>query len=187
MTMKKLIALDGSTTKSGYAVFKIYKDNHFSMQSSGVIIPPKTKKAKATTKKEKKENRSLDMDFRMFYMRDIIFDICEHEHPDYIVVEDTYLGKDPSAYKWLCRLQGFLMGYSQVHNIDFDISQPSHWRSALSIPLKDGTRFYKRAELKALSKDYCENTLFIENTTEDESEAILIGWSKLIELGMIEK
>lgn len=186
--MKLLLSIDGSTTKTGYAIYKIYQNGQFSLKESGVINPPKQKKNKGKTKTEKKISRSQGMDYRLQFILNTLFEILVKEkNIGYIVAEDTYLGKDANAYKWLCRLQGFLMGYAKVKNLIFFVSAPTHWRKYLGISVREGNHFYKRDELKEISKSYVKNELHLDITDEDEIEAVLIGYSKCLEMGLIEK
>lgn len=183
--MKTLVALDGSTTKTGYAIYKVYDNNTFALKKSGVLEPPKQKKKKSKkdTIKIKKESRTESMAFRMFYLLDSIYNLVEEEKTlGYIVIEDTFLGKDANAYKWLCRLQGFLMGYSKVKNIIYETMYPTHWRSILSIATRDKDHVFKRDELKKKSWNYIK-LLGLKADTEDECEAVLIGRAYLIEKG----
>lgn len=189
--MKTLIALDGSTTKTGYAIYKVYENGKFTYKESGVIQPPKPKKKKTekNTNKIKKENRTESMTLRMLFIFDAVFELLVKEKTlAYIVVEDTFLGRDANAYKWLCRLQGFLMGYAKVKNIVYESLYPTHWRSILGIKVRDGNHFYKRDEFKKISADYIQNVLKYNHiTSEDEGEAVLIGRAYLIEKGFEEK
>lgn len=193
--MKTLVAIDGSTTVAGYCVYKLYENKTFTIKKSGYIIPKEPEKEKTRrkkgepkkkqTKKEQKTTRSNKMEYRMNYIIDRIFEIIESEKSlTYIVIEDTYSGKDPNAYKWLCRLQGFLLGYSKVKDVSYSTAYPSHWRKVLGIPTRIGNHFLKREELKAHSLDYIQNVLgYTAITEEDEAEAVLIGRAKLIEMG----
>lgn len=187
--MKYLLSIDGSTTKTGYAIYKVYENGTFALHNSGVVIPPKQKANKGKTKTEKKLSRSQMMDYRMQFMLHTLFTaILKEKNFAYIVVEDTYLGKDANAYKWLCRLQGFLMGYAKIKDLDFFVSAPTHWRKYLSIPVRKGNYFYKREELKEISlAKVKELNLSINPSEEDEIEAALIGYAKCIELGLEEK
>lgn len=183
--MKTLISFDGSTTRTGYAVYKVYENKTFVLKESGAFEPPKLKKKKSKkdTIKIKKESRTESMAFRMLYMIDSIFNLMEAEkNLSFVVIEDTFLNRDPNAYKWLCRLSGFLMGYSKCKNIEYETSYPSHWRSILNISIRDKNHVFKRDELKNKSWNYIK-LLGLKADTEDECEAILIGRAYLIEKG----
>ncbi len=182
--MKKMLSIDGSTTSAGYSLITIYKDNTFSVKDSGFIKPSDAPKSgKLTTLKAKKEYRQINMATHMIFIIDEINSILLSQKPDIIVIEDTYLGKDPNAYKWLCRLQGVLIGYSKTNDLDFFCVAPSHWRKILEIPSKDGNKFLKRPELKRLSLTYVKEKLHMSITNEDQAEGVLIGVSKCTEMG----
>lgn len=188
--MKTLISLDGSTTKTGYAIYKIYDNGKFAYKESGVLKPPNQKKKdNKNTNKAKKESRTESMTFRMLFLLDAIFELLQKEKSlAYIIVEDTFLGKDANAYKWLCRLQGFLMGYAKVRHIVYENMYPTHWRSVLGISVREGNHFFKRDELKVISKNYIQNALGYKHiTSEDEGEAVLIGRAYLLEKGFEER
>lgn len=191
--MKTLISFDGSTTSSGYTVFKVYEDKTFSYKESGVLKPPKPVKerkkrgevVKKATKKDKKDNRKQEMLRRMDFFFDETKKLLLNEKSlGYIVFEDSYMGKDADAYKWLCRLHGFFMGYAKLNNLVCEALYPTHWRSIIGIPIREGKHFYKREEFKALSFKFYREVLGLDKIKdEDECESFLLGYSYLKEKG----
>lgn len=170
-----ILALDLSTTGAGYASF----DNNGKLQESGVIKP---KNPITSTKVDAKLKRKLNMDARCHDVIVGILQILSKNKYDTIIIEDTYSGKDPYCYKWLCRLQGAVIGQC-IDKIPIIYKTPTTWRKELGIKstkIKDGkTVRLKNEELKAADIFYVVSKGY---TPEDDNEAdaICIGLSYFI-------
>lgn len=149
--MKKILALDQSTTRSGYCVFIDGKYDH-----SGLI--------------DKHKNKDLQSRFKEMY--EGIHEIIEIENPNIVVLEDTQMqGGNGATYKVLCQLQGAIMGMCYAMDVGFNVISPSQWRSALKF--KQGPRV-KREELKKQSIEFAKKEFGIDKY-EDEMEACCIN------------
>lgn len=148
--MFKTLAFDQSSTKTGWSLFD--GDTYI---DSGVID----------------KHKISDTDKRVGEMGAAICDKIEELKPDHVVIENIQQQSGVSTVILLARLQGFILGWCYVHNIDVEIIGPSQWRAALKI--KQGAGI-KRKELKAQSIEYVKNKYGL-NVSEDEAEAVCIN------------
>lgn len=146
-----VLALDQSTTRSGYSLFINEQYDH-----SGLV--------------DKHKNKDLNSRFKEMY--EGIHEVIETENPDIVVIEDTQMqGGNGATYKVLCQLQGAIMGMCYAMNIGFMVVTPSQWRSALKF--KQGPKV-KREELKKQSIEFAKKEFGIDRY-EDEMEAVCIN------------
>ena len=147
----RVLALDQSTTRSGYSLFINEQYDH-----SGLV--------------DKHKNKDLNSRFKEMY--EGIHEVIETENPDIVVIEDTQMqGGNGATYKVLCQLQGAIMGMCYAMNIGFVVVTPSQWRSALCF--HQGPKV-KREELKAQSIAFAKKEFGIDEY-EDQMEAVCIG------------
>ena len=149
--MMKVLAFDQSTRVTGYCLF-----NNGCYSDSGVID---------LTDIDNTETRTQQMGLS-------ICDKIEFYNPDFIIIEDVSMQKNPDVMKKLARLQGMILGFAVAHNIQINIIEPTKWRSALKYQQGRGI---KRDELKKQSFDYVKKYFGFENFTEDRCEAICIN------------
>lgn len=147
----KIIALDQSTTRTGFSVFVDGKYDH-----SGLI--------------DKHKNKDLHSRFKEMY--EDIYKTIEKERPEIVVIEDTQMqGGNGLTYKILCQLQGAIIGMCYAMNIEFRVVTPTAWRSALHF--RQGPKV-KRDELKQQSIEYAKKEFGIDRY-EDEMESCCIN------------
>lgn len=118
----KILSFDQSTSCTGYAIFE---DNE--LKSYGAIKP------------DKKINEN-----NMYSMFLKIIEKVESEKPDLVLIEDVYLKKlhrfnikkkimeevfNVSTHKKLCNLQGMLIAYFVLHEMEFGAVAPKTWQS----------------------------------------------------------
>ena len=146
----KVLSLDQSTTRSGFAVFINDKYDH-----SGVIDKHKIK----------------DSEERFKAMYEGIHDLIVAENPSIVVLENAQAqGGNMAVYKLLCQLQGAIMGMCYAKGIKFCVMAPTQWRKVLSF--QQGPKI-KREELKRQSIEYAKR--FGIEDSEDRAEAACIG------------
>lgn len=149
--MSVILALDQSTTRSGYSVFIDGEYDH-----SGLV--------------DKHKNKDLQSRFKEMY--EGIHEVIDMEKPSLVVIEDTQMqGGNGATYKVLCQLQGAIMGMCYAMDIGFRVIAPSQWRSALKF--RQGPKV-KREELKSQSIEFAKNEFGIDRY-EDEMEACCIN------------
>lgn len=147
----RIIALDQSTTRTGFSVFVDGKYDH-----SGLI--------------DKHKNKDLHSRFKEMY--EDIYKTIEEERPEIVVIEDTQMqGGNGLTYKILCQLQGAIIGMCYAMNIEFRVVTPTAWRAALHF--RQGPKV-KRAELKQQSIEYAKKEFGIDRY-EDEIESCCIN------------
>lgn len=174
--MEKLLSVDGSTTNTGVAVFKITKSGK-TFQKCKVITPPEKSEFKykaKDSKKVKKEKKQKAMEYRVDYMIHSLFVILQAEKIDHIIMEDAYCGTDPNTLKWLSRLQGAVIGFAIANDIDIIFKHPTKWRKELGMANSEGVKKLKREELKAMSVAYVKDKYGID-VTDDCADAICLG------------
>ena len=146
----RILAFDQSSKLSGWSLFE---DNKYSC--SGVIDKEKIS----------------DTDKRIGEMGVAICDKIDELHPDYVIIENIQAQSGVATVILLARLQGFILGWCYVHNIEVKIIGPSQWRSALLFKQGAGV---KRKELKSQSINYVKDKYGLD-VSEDESESICIN------------
>lgn len=152
----KLISIDSSSTKTGWAYF----ENGSYVKSDVINLDTKELKKKY---KGNSDERVRDMCLA-------IWDLLKAYSPDIIVIEKLNVTRNMSAVRMLMKVIGSVYTYSLLNDCFYYEIQPSQWRSALSMQSKGR----KRDEYKQLSIDYIKNILGKE-VTDDESDSICAG------------
>lgn len=163
-----IISFDQSTTTVGYAIFE---ENE--LVQYGTYSPKHSKK----------------VDDRIFeisnFLRRVISTVPNIE---VILLEDIQLqnsingsqkyfsnqGNNIITFKALAKLQGALINTCLDEGVDYEVIAPSHWKSIIKIKSK-----YRRDQKKEAMEFVDE--FFGENATEDEADAICIGYSYIKE------
>ena len=156
--MKKILAFDQSSKKSGYCLIEDGK-----YVKSGIID-----KSKIT-----------DIDIRIGEMGIAICQQIKEFNPDLVVIEDIQNQSSISTVVQLARLQGFILGWCYVKHIKTEIIRPSEWRKILGFKQGAGV---KRQELKEQGLNYIKTKYNME-LSEDEAEACCIAdasWIKFM-------
>lgn len=91
-----------------------------------------------------------------------------------LLIEDIQLQRNTQTFKTLAQLQGIFMALAHNHNIELHIISPSTWRSKIGLRAKGRTAL-KHAAVQMVYE------LYGIKATQDESEAILIGHSYLLD------
>lgn len=146
----KILSFDQSSKLSGWSLFT---DGQYSC--SGAID----------------KHKISDTDKRIGEMGVAICNKIEELQPDCVIIENVQAQSGVATVILLARLQGFILGWCYVHDIEVKIIGPSQWRSALNFKQGAGV---KRKELKAQSIDYVKDKYGLD-VSEDESEAICIN------------
>lgn len=172
-----LISIDGSTTNTGISIFNINTKELIEY----ICISPENpyKQTSKMTKLEKKAIKKKNMDYRIEYMIIEISKYLNKYHPDCIIMEDTYGGKDMYAYKKLCHLQGLILSYSLNNHIQLYFKTPQEWRTILGIPLVENKIRLKRESLKQKSIDYIYSKYGII-VNDDIADSICLGLTYFI-------
>lgn len=155
----KILALDASSTQSGWSVFDEGK-----YVKSGFI----------NLKKDRDSNH------RIFEMAKQLCDLISQYNPDKIILEDTVLSSNASTLKLLANLAGAIKFYCYLHNFELETLYPSEWRKLCGI--QEGKA--KRNELKARALNLVQEQLGLDYLVEDEAEAVAIGLSTAIRDGL---
>lgn len=155
----KILSLDQSTTCTGYSIF----DNSELVEY-------------AALKPSKKIN-----DVNMYSMFMKIVELIEKTNPDKILIEDVYLKMqkqyDKKTKKWktvfnvdthkiLSNLQGMLIAYFLLHQIDFEIIHPSSWQKLIK---------KKGSVSKDETQSFVNNKYSIDVKNDNISDSIAIG------------
>lgn len=152
----KLISLDTSTTKTGWAYFE--NGNYI---KSGVI--------NLDTSECKKKYKN-DSDLRIKDMSIEVWDMLNKCMPDIVVIEKLNVGRNMVATRNLSKIIGVAYLYSILNNCFYFEIQPSQWRSQLG--MQSSKR--KREEYKLLSIKYVKENFNID-VSDDESDSICAG------------
>ena len=153
----KLLSLDTSSSKSGWAYFENAK-----YKKSGVID--------LGTKECKKKYKG-NSDKRIEDMCLAVWDLLQKYKPDIIVIEKLNVSRNMNATRVLSKIIGVVYTYYILtDDCSYFEIQPTQWRSQLG--MQSGKK--KRDELKQLSIEYVKNTLG-KDVTDDESDSICQG------------
>lgn len=161
-----LMTIDGSTQQTGVSFFingKLWKVFVF-----GYL-----------------KNSKIDIDTRTSFMIEKLFFLLNEYKPYIIYMEDTYQGKNAKSYKYLCRMQGAVYGWTFLNkeiNSEFNLIYPSEWRKDLGF--EQGKK--KRQDYKIMAIEYIKNILGIE-IEEDAAESICIGLGVLKHFSLYNK
>lgn len=152
----KLLSLDTSSTKTGWALF-----NNGNFEKSGVINLDTNECKKKY--KNNSEQRIEDMCLN-------IINLLKEQNPDIIVIEKLNVGRNMVAVRCLSKIIGVVYCYSILNKCFYYEIQPSQWRSQLG--MQSSKR--KREEYKQLSIDYVKKN-FNKDVSDDESDSICAG------------
>lgn len=143
-----ILALDVSTTSTGYALYEGDKLIHFG------YIKPKYK----------------DWLTRVRKMAEEVANINSEKPINTVVIEDTFFLKNINTVKKLCLAQGILLG--KLPEAELVQVFPNTWKKHFGLGKGKATR----TEQKQTSISVAE-TLFLLNTrlNDDEADAILMG------------
>ena len=150
MEETRLLTIDGSTQKSGVALFINGKYNkHVLLDFS----------------------KDKNMDSRFEEMSKSLWDNLSNNNPDVVYMEEVYSARDPRTSKFLSRLQGVVYSWCMNNNCEFNTITPSSWRKQLEFHQGKGV---KRIQLKEQSIKYVLEHYDLK-VNDDEADAICIG------------
>lgn len=153
---KILIALDESTTCTGYAVFddsELIEHGTFSFKSKDVL-----------------ERVSLIMEE--------IENLIDTYKPDNMIIEDVQITMNAATAKSLLGLQFMIEVYAHRNNISCETYRTTKWRKILGL---SNSRALDRKAKKQETIDYVKDKYGIDVLKDDESDAIAIGTAYLLE------
>lgn len=145
--MRKVMSIDQSTSKSGYAIF-----TNRQLAEWGIIRP---------SQKIHKVNM-ISMFLRLVKK-------IEEENPDLILIEDVYMKNGKTfnvlTHQKLSNLQGMLIAYFVLNHLEYKVVPPNSWQNKVV-----GKNHCKKEDTQNfLNKKY--STVF----KEDEADAVAIG------------
>lgn len=152
----RLISLDTSSTKTGYAIF-----NNGQYKESGLINLD-------TSECKKKYKNNSDKRIKDMCLK--VIELLENTKPDILVIEKLNVGRNMVAVRALSKIIGVVYCYSILNDCFYYEIQPSQWRSKLG--MQSSKR--KREEYKELSIKYVKENLN-KDVTDDESDSICAG------------
>lgn len=153
-----MMAIDGSTQQTGVSFF--LNGNLWKTFLFGYV-----------------KNSKIDIEERTNFMIKKLYHLLNEYTPDIIYMEDTYQGKNAKSYKYLCRMQGAVLGWThlnQITNTEFNLIYPSEWRKDLGF--KQGK--IERNDFKTMAVNYIK-TLYDIEIQDDAAESICIGLAVL--------
>jgi Holliday junction resolvasome RuvABC endonuclease subunit len=145
--MKKIMSIDQSTSKSGYAIF-----SNNQLAAWGIIRPSK---------------KIDDSNLKSMFVK--IVKKIQEETPNIVLIEDVYMkhGKtfNVQTHKTLSQLQGMLIAYFMLNQIEYEIIHPQSWKNKVVGKKKISKEDTQSFLTKKYSRDF----------KEDEADAICIG------------
>jgi Holliday junction resolvasome RuvABC endonuclease subunit len=151
-----MMTIDASTTATGMAIFDnaVYQD----------VI--------SLDLDDKKTGKKTIMETRFPIMAKWMYENVISYKPDIIYIEETVVQRNAEEQRFLTRLQGVIYVYCMEHDCEFNTIRPTEWRKYAGID--QGKK--QRKELKAAALELVK-TKYGLIVTEDEAEAILIGYA----------
>ena len=153
----KMISLDTSSTKTGWAYF----ENGEYVISDVINLNTKDLQKKY---KGKSDDRIRDMCLN-------IINLCEKYKPDIVVIEKLNVGRNMNATRILSKIIGVVYGWTIINQCTYYEIQATEWRGKLG--MQSSKR--KREEYKQLSIDYIRNAIGKE-VNDDEADSICAGF-----------
>lgn len=148
----KLMSIDSSTNATGYAFF-----------INGVL------KSCSTCDYSYIKNTQKRIDNMILFICEMI----ENEHPDIVVTELTVVNRNAEAQRNLTMILGAIRYKCLELKIEYYSLRPTEWRKLIKDKEEKIPR--KREELKKWSINKIKSIYNIETTSDDLSDAILIG------------
>ena len=143
--MANVLALDQSTTVSGYAIFI-----NQNLEKSGIFKP------------------TGELFERIHKTKEYIRELIQDNNIEYVFIEDIQYQKNQKTYKILANLQGVIIDLLIELEIPFEVVPPSRWKAWNQIGGK------RREQQKENAKRKCQE-IFGREFKEDEADAICIG------------
>lgn len=155
--MSRWLALDISTISTGFALYETGAEGCI-LCKSGVVTG------------EGKLARD-----RFPGLAKKIAELIRGVHPDTVVVEGAFYRQGMSAIEYLLKLQGIVEALCSFEEITFATMTTGQWRCALGFP----ANFKKesRPNFKALSIEYASRLSGASISSDDEADAICIGYA----------
>lgn len=148
----RILAFDQASAVTGWALFVDGK-----LEQWGHI--------RVTAIKDANE-RHKQMDIRTV-------ELLKDARPDFVVIEDMFLGKNVASLKIVSQSRGLIMGFCHCHDIEIALLMPTAWRRILNfVQGKDTTR----SQLKKQAQTYVQDHFNLK-ATQDEADAICIGYA----------
>lgn len=178
----KVLALDMSTVSTGYALFR---DTEILKYGSITYMGSNNRNLTNKIRKDIRSNipttqcfgdetsKDMLMDARLSVMYKFINKLIHTEHPDMIIIEDTYL-TNVNTLKTLMLLQGYIHGQCLLKGIPMVKVMPSCWQEYWNMErnrAKIKEKSIKTAEIITKTRCY-----------EDTSDALLLGMYAVSEL-----
>lgn len=115
-----------------------------------------------------------NMNDRFEAMAKLIYVFLENSKPYIIYMEETVVERNASTQRFLTRLQGVVYAYCMRNDCEFNTIRPTAWRKVVGIEQgKKGREVLKKEAIDLVLKE------FGISVTDDEAEAILIGFAIL--------
>lgn len=170
----KILALDQSTTGTGFAFFA---DD--SLAGYGLIKPKVSKKINEIIREFEDHLYSIKMPEEMYgttllrstAIAEQIEELIDTFKPDAVYFEEIFDNGNPSGFRSLARLQGFICWICHKHNIPYHIIEETKWINSMGTY----SREIKRPERKADIMQKMNDLYGLYITTDDISDAIAIG------------
>jgi Holliday junction resolvasome RuvABC endonuclease subunit len=143
--MTNILAIDQSTTCSGFAIFI-----NQNLKKSGIFKP------------------TGELFERIHQTKEYIKKLIQDNNIEYVLIEDIQYQRNQKTYKILACLQGVIIDLLIELNMQFEIVPPSRWKAWNQIGGK------RREQQKENAKRKCKE-IYRREFYEDEADAVCIG------------
>jgi len=156
--MRRTLALDQASRVTGWAIYdnkNLVTSGHFSIAA----------------------NKTMQQ--RLLSFIDHLNELIDKYNVEKIYYEGIQYQNNIETYKKLAYIQAMIIYNTTVHNLPILELTPSHWRSLIKD--KHGVKFGRsRAEQKQKAQEFVKEHFNI-NATEDEADAICLGYAGILE------
>lgn len=166
MSYKIYLAVDQSTSVTGYAVFEgeqLIEHGKVKFEGEPIERMIEVKNWLLEKVEELKQKYSNNI------LKVILEDIQYQPYYEKTNYANQGMLQNAMTFKTLAQLQGILIAALVENNIDYQLYYSSSWKSTFGIKGKD------RTEQKRNTQEYIKKTFNKDKITQDECDAILLG------------
>lgn len=170
----RILAFDQSTTGTGWAFFI---DD--SLDGYGLIKPKTSKKVDDVVTEYEEHLYTIKMPDEMYGITLLRSTVIAEQiellinafKPDTVYFEEIFENGNPSGFRSLARLQGFICWICHKHKIPYCIIEETKWINSMGTYTKEDKRPERKADIMKKMNDLYG----LDIKTDDVSDAIAIG------------
>ena len=164
----RILSLDQSTTATGVAMFI-----DGVLTDYALIKPKASKKVETVVAETEAHFYGLKMPEEMYNttllrttaIADVIEALIKQFKPDVVYFEEIYENRNPSGYRSLARLQGFIAHICHKNNVRYVIVEESKWINSFGTYTKEQTRSDRKSDIMQKINDLYDLEIKIDEVS----------------------